>query len=515
MSVLDASPYASVAVGRPLRGEFTYLVPAALRGKLKPGQRVKVPFGRSTALAFFLSEAPPPSAEVAAKLKAIECALEPEPVLTPDVVEVVRFAARHYRYPLGEALKAALPPQLAKPDEEREAKPDLEWWAHVLGMPDLDALPKSAHAQRATLQYLLAVGRTATVEEIAMAIPGARDTLKKLAEKELVRLEARPRKLTIAEGLGSTRPAVLTDEQDAAVKTLSAELEKGGFSPWLLHGVTGSGKTEVYLRLVERALELDKGALILVPEIALTPQLVGRFHSRFGAKVAVLHSALKDSERYRNFQSLRRGDQRIAVGVRSAIFAPVADLGVIIVDEEHDPSFKQEEKLRYHARDLAVMRARQAGTLVVLGSATPSLETLENTNRGRYKLVQLTRRVDDRPMPNVGLVDLRIARPRKRDEPRTSEPPILSAPLREAMEDVLSRGQQVILFLNRRGYDTFLVCEVCGQNLKCKDCDVCLTHHQGSRRLVCHYCNRQEFVPDACPHCTGPLIRLGMGTEKV
>ncbi len=515
MSNLDASPYASVAVGRPLRGEFTYLVPSALRGKLTPGQRIRVPFGRATALAFFLADAPPPSAEVAAKLKPIDCALEPEPVLTPDVVELVRFAARHYRYPLGEALKAALPPQLAKPDEEKEAKQDVEWWAHVLGLPDPDELPKGAHAQRATLQYLLAVGRTATVEEVSHAIPGARETLKKLAEKELVRLEARKRVQTVAEGLGAERPAVLTEEQQNAMETLGAALDRGGFEPYLLHGVTGSGKTEVYLRLVERALELGKGALVLVPEIALTPQLVGRFRSRFGQKVAVLHSALKDSERYRNFQSLRKGEQRIAVGVRSAIFAPVANLGVIVVDEEHDPSFKQEEKLRYHARDLAVVRARQAQALVVLGSATPSLETLENTNRGRYKLVQLTRRVDDRPMPNVGLVDLRIERPRKKDEPRTAEPPILSAPLREAMEDVLSRNQQVILFLNRRGYDTFLVCEVCGQSLKCRDCDVCMTHHHGSRRLLCHYCNRHEFIPDGCPACTGPLIRLGMGTEKV
>ncbi len=299
------------------------------------------------------------------------------------------------------------------------------------------------------------------------------------------------------------------------MQTLVGQLEKGGFAPWLLHGVTGSGKTEVYLRLVERALELKRGALVLVPEIALTPQLVGRFRSRFGQGVAVLHSALKDSERYRNFQALRRGEVGIAVGVRSAVFAPVKDLGVIVVDEEHDPSFKQEEKLRYQARDLAVMRGQQASCLVVLGSATPSLETIENVNRGRYQLQSLTRRIDDRPMPNVALVDLRLERPRNREEPKTQEAPILSPPLREAMEDVLSRGQQVILFLNRRGYDTFLVCEVCGENVKCSDCDVCLTHHAHSRRLVCHYCNRMQFVPDRCPKCTGPLLRMGIGTEKV
>jgi primosomal protein N' (replication factor Y) len=515
VSLLDSSPFAYVAVGRPLRGEFTYLVPSQLRGKLIPGQRIRVPFGRAPTLGFYLGEAPAPAEDVAARLKSIERALEPEPVLTPDVVELVRFAARHYRYPLGEALKAALPPQLAKDGAQKEAKPDVEWWAHVLHGALPDDLPKNAHGQRAALQYLLAVGRSALVEEVAHAIPGARELLGKLSEKGLVKLEARPRKVGVAQGLEAERPAVLTDEQAVAVETLTAELSRGGFSPWLLHGVTGSGKTEVYLRLVEQARDLGRGALVLVPEIALTPQLVGRFRSRFGEAVAVLHSALRDSERYRNFQALRKGDVRIAVGVRSAIFAPVQDLAVLVVDEEHDPSFKQEEKLRYHARDLAVMRASQSRALVVLGSATPSLETIENVHRGRYRMLSLTKRIDDRPMPNVALVDLRIARPKKDEEGRPQELPVLSEALREAMEDVLSRGQQVILFLNRRGYDTFLVCEVCGQTLKCPDCDVCLTHHHSSRRLLCHYCNRQMWMPDACPQCRGPLLRMGVGTEKV
>jgi primosomal protein N' (replication factor Y) len=277
--------------------------------------------------------------------------------------------------------------------------------------------------------------------------------------------------------------------------------------------VTGSGKTEVYLHAVERALELGKGALVLVPEIALTPQLVGRFTTRFGPTVAVLHSGLKDRERLLHFQRLRRGEARIAVGVRSAVFAPVPDLGVIVVDEEHDPSFKQDEKLRYQARDLAVVRGKQCGALVVLGSATPSLETLHNANTGRYRKLVLGARVDDRPMPQVGIVDLRTERPRFRDD--GGEPPILAPASLAALEETLARGQQAILFLNRRGHATFLLCQACGESLRCDACDVSLTLHLSRRRLLCHYCGALRDVPRHCPACDGPLIPLGVGTERV
>jgi primosomal protein N' (replication factor Y) len=294
----------------------------------------------------------------------------------------------------------------------------------------------------------------------------------------------------------------------------SQQLDAGGFAPVLVQGVTGSGKTEVYLRVVERALQAGHGALILVPEIALTPQLVGRFRSRFGPRVAVLHSALTDTERLRAWQQLRRGEVKVVVGVRSAIWAPVTDLRVIVVDEEHDPSFKQDEKLRYQARDLAVVRGRQAGCLVILGSATPSLETLENARKGRYRHLRLTRRVDDRPMPTLQLVDLRVERP-KTVENRDTEPPLLSEPLKLALRETLERGQQAILFLNRRGHATFLTCEVCGQNLKCTDCDVCLTYYRASNRVQCNYCGRSHSLPRGCPECDGPLLQLGVGTERI
>lgn len=506
----DDAAYALVAPGRPVRGEFTYAVPMELRGKLQPGQRVKVSFGRGTALGFYLAPAPEPPPELRAKLKPIVQVLDTDAALTPEVVELVRFAARHYRYPLGEALRATLPPGLTRADEAKQARGDFVLHAKVMPDASLDALGR-APQQHATLSYLLAVGGRAPVEEVAHAIPGAKDVLKKLAARGFVALEEEAVVVGVREGLQQGRHEHLTEEQSVAVATLTAALERGGFAPHLLHGVTGSGKTEVYLRVVERALELGRGALILVPEIALTPQLVGRFRSRFGNEVALLHSALKDRERLKHWQDLRAGTVKLAVGVRSAIWAPVPNLGVIVVDEEHDPSFKQEEKLRYQARDLAVVRGKQSDALVILGSATPSLETWDNARRGRYQLVTMTKRVDDRPMPSLELVDLRVERPRTPG----AEPPMLSPTLRAAIGETLGKHQQVILFLNRRGHSTFVVCEVCGQSLRCSDCDVCMTHHRSARQLMCHYCGKFSPLPRACPSCEGPLLELGVGTERI
>jgi len=510
--VSSPAALASIAVGRPVRGEFTYVVPDTLSGRLAPGQRVLVPFGRGTALGFFLGPASSP-VEEGIQLKPIQRVLEESPSLPPDLIGLLRFAAEHYRYPLGEVIRGALPPGLSKAEDEKEARPDVQLFAVALASeapPELRRAP----AQSAALAYLLAVGGRAPVEEVAHAIPGGRETLRKLAARGLVRLEEQVLKPGVREGLGQGRPEVLTPEQDIAVKALHYSLDMGGFHTVLLHGVTGSGKTEVYLRAVEHALAQGRGSLVLVPEIALTPQLVGRFRSRFGSDVAVLHSGLKDRERLFHWQALRKGTVRIAVGVRSAIWAPVENLGLVVVDEEHDPSFKQEDKLRYNARDMAVMRGKQAGALVVLGSATPSLESLENVRRGRYKVLELKHRVDDRPMPRIELVDLRIERPRD-GGPITEEAPILSPPLVQAMQETLDRGQQTILFLNRRGHSTFLLCEVCGLTLKCSECDVCLTLHRAASRVMCHYCGLASPVPSRCRECTGPMLKLGIGTERV
>ncbi|HZH03704.1 MAG TPA: primosomal protein N', partial [Myxococcaceae bacterium] len=508
---MSLSPLAAVAVARPVRGEFDYLIPEPLKGRLAPGQRILVPFGRGQALGFYLGPSPrTPPPEM--KLRAITRALEETPAIPEELLPLLRFAADHYRYPLGEVLKGALPPGLAEAAPERPVPPERLEVAVVLPGADAAALHR-APAQAAALSYLAAVGGRAPVDEVAHAIPGSRPVLRKLAERGFVRIDSHQVEASVRDGLAQGRPERLTPEQAACVAVLEQALGERTFRPFLLHGVTGSGKTEVYLRVVEEALRRELGSLVLVPEIALTPQLVGRFRSRFGARVAVLHSGLKDRERLRYWRALRDGTLSVAVGVRSAVFAPVPRLGVVIVDEEHDGSFKQEEKLRYQARDLAVVRAKQAGALAVLGSATPSLETLENARRGRYGLLEMRVRVDDRPMPTIERVDLRLERPRLPDAPE--EAPILSAPILAAMEEVLDRGQQTILFLNRRGHSTYLVCEVCGASLRCRDCDVCVTHHLSMGRVMCHYCGRVEPLPNACRECGGTLLKLGIGTERV
>ncbi|HET6980562.1 MAG TPA: primosomal protein N', partial [Myxococcaceae bacterium] len=501
---------ASVAVGRPVKGPFTYLVPPELEGRLQRGQRLLVPFGRGRALGFYLGPGQAPDGDAA--LKPVSALLEDTPALPDDVLALVEFAASHYRHPLGEALRAALPPGLADPAEGPEPTPEVVRTVVVVGAPSVDAL-KRAPAQAATLGYLLAVGGRAELDELGRAVPGARAAVQRLVERGWVHVEERTLEPTVAEGLGQLRPERLTEAQAAALGEVQRALDAGGFHPFLLQGVTGSGKTEVYLRAAEHALERGGGALVLVPEIALTPQLVGRFRSRFGSAVAVLHSGLRDRERLLHWKGLRSATVRLAVGVRSAVFAPVQDLALIVVDEEHDPSFKQDEKLRYQARDLAVVRAKQAGATVVLGSATPSLETLENARRGRYRHLLLPARVDDRPMPEVELVDLRRVRPRSTGGPE--QPPALSPPMVDALAATLGRGQQAILFLNRRGHSAALVCESCGQGVPCSRCDVSLTLHLKARNLQCHYCGETRPVPEHCPSCGGMLVPVGAGTERI
>jgi primosomal protein N' (replication factor Y) (superfamily II helicase) len=513
-SQLETTPrqFGLVAVARPLRKPFLYQIPEPMQSQLHPGMRVEVPFGRSVALGFFLAFSDRNDSGSDAPLKPIVRLLDGFVAVPDDVMSLVRFASVHYRAPLGEALKATLPPGLTSLEASAEVEADsVAWWA-VEGDIEIESLRRTP-AQQALVSYLLAVGGRAIAAEVAHAVEGAKASAKKLMQRGLLRVESVAVSAFSPHGF-SADPVVLTDEQSAAVASLNMALSSNAFRPVLLHGVTGSGKTEVYLRLVESAMEQGKGALVLVPEIALTPQLVGRFHSRFGAQVVVLHSSLKDKQRLRNWQQLRRGDVRIAVGVRSAVFAPVPDLGLIIVDEEHEPSFKQEEKLRYHARDLAVVRANHRRCTVVLGSATPSFETLENVRRGKYQRLVLSRRVDARPLPTIELIDLRIERP-KGEPSGGEEAPILSAPLLRAVGETIDAGQQSILFLNRRGHSPFLICEVCGTSVKCGDCDVCLTAHRSQRRLQCHYCGRTEFIRTECASCGGRVLQLGFGTERV
>jgi primosomal protein N' (replication factor Y) len=420
-------------------------------------------------------------------------------------------------------------------------------------------------AKRRAVIEQLASGEAVAVAALEHHVPGAKLAVRELVKLGLVAVSERELPIGVAaigEGMLVSPPPVLTEEQRVAVEAITAALRgepialaeiaagapgtanadppsasetsvsdhaipsgeppaasdapaalpipngKRAVVPFLLHGVTGSGKTEVYLRVIAEALAAGRTALVLVPEISLTPQLAARFRARFGDLVAILHSGLSETARLGEWSRLRRGEARIAVGARSAVFAPLAGLGVIVVDEEHDGSFKQDEGVRYHARDVALVRAQRAGAVCVLGSATPSLESAAHAARGAYHKLDLTVRPTARPMPEVTIVDLRTYIP--------DGEAMLSAPLRQAIGDALAAGDQTILFLNRRGFATFVLCRACGHAFRCPHCSVSLTYHRHADRLSCHYCGFQQRVPEACPKCNAEAIeRKGLGTEKV
>lgn len=499
-----------VAVGAPVRGTFTYEADESL--VLEPGRRLLVPFGRRRIVGFYLG---PARERPEGKVRAIEQVLDDGPVFPPDVLELIRFAADYYLYPLGEALRSALPPDLARAGRERtERPPAVEAVELVETLEVARAALARSRSQLALLEHLAARGGAAPMEELKRAVKGAPALLRRLEERGFVRLvQSEPGR---EESPFAQAPIErLTEAQARACEAIAEAL--GRYETFLLHGVTGSGKTEVYLRVIAEARRRGQGALVLVPEIALTPQLAGRFRSRFGPDVAVLHSGLTDKERSREFRRLLDGEARIALGVQSAVFAPVRDAGVVIVDEEHEPSFKQEEKLRYHARNLAVYRARLLGVPCILGSATPSLETLKNARDGRYRLLELPRRIDGRPMPEVELVDLAGKRraPKAPPEEAPAEPELIGERLAAELEEVLASRQQAILFLNRRGHASLVVCAGCGEGARCPHCDVALTHHLQRNELRCHYCDHRVRKPDACPACGGELLVLGVGTERL
>jgi primosomal protein N' (replication factor Y) (superfamily II helicase) len=373
--------------------------------------------------------------------------------------------------------------------------------------------PRLGERQRDALERLRgAPDGLATPDLAADGIDSA--TVTRLARLGLVSIERRRLERdpfeAAAASIASAPCFDLTPEQVAALDSLRDLTSRQRFEAVLLHGVTGSGKTEIYLRLARHVLEGGRRVLLMVPEIALTPAAAAAFRGAFGRRVAIQHSALSDGERYDQWQRIRRGDVDVVVGTRSAVFAPLAGVGLIVVDEEHDGSYKQEESPRYHGRDVAIVRARAAGALVLLGSATPSLESYHNAENGRYRLIALERRVLDRPLANVRIVDMRGE--------YASEGPdvILSGALREALDATLKRKEQAIVLLNRRGFATVVFCRQCGDTLECPNCSVSLTVHRAAGRARCHYCNYSKPIPKACAKCAGPYLeQLGYGTERV
>jgi primosomal protein N' (replication factor Y) len=463
---------------------------------------VRVPFGRQSLIGVVL-ENTHESALSPERLKPIGAVLDPLPIFPEDVLDLVRWASDYYHHPIGEVLASAVPKAL-RAGASAVALTEL-WQATPQGRAALAAGKLGRAPAQRQLLALLVDCATLPEAQLAERLPKWRTAATALlkhgwASHESVAAPV-PRMLPSATAIPAPAP---TPEQAHAVAAIGAAL--GGFAAFVLHGLTGSGKTEVYLRIIQQVLESGRRALVLVPEIGLTPQLVRRFAERLNTPLAVLHSALTDVERLDAWRAAASGAARIVVGTRSAVFAPVADLGVIIVDEEHDASLKQHEGgFHYSARDLALVRAQRAQVPVVLGSATPSLETLQNVASGRYRRLSLPRRAGQAAQPRLAVVDLRAH----------AVTAGLSTPVVQAIERHLAAHGQVLVFLNRRGYAPTLLCTACGWVAPCRDCDARLTVHQRSGRLRCHHCGADTPLPKCCPQCGFEVRPVGQGTERV
>ena len=504
----------SVAVPVPFLAALTYRVPAAAAVPA-PGVRVRVPLGRRQVTGCVLG--PARSAEQADVKSLLDC-LDAEPFLPRPVVDLAVWVAEYYGCGPGDAVGAAMPPfawtqaaggpRTAPFRTERAARLTDE------GRRTQAAPAAPGAKQRAALALLAAApGALPTAELAARGI--AAGTLRRLAARGLIAIERRRVDRDPApDGRWSAGPGgapiVLTAEQRAALANLDDWAAAATFRVALLHGVTGSGKTAVYLELAARVLRRGRRVLVLVPEIALTPAVTAAFRAAADGRVAVQHSGLSDGERHDQWHRIRRGEVDVVVGTRSAVFAPLDDLGLIVVDEEQDASYKQEESPRYHGRDVAIVRGRQAGALVVLGSATPSLETYHNAARGRYERLVLGRRVLDRPLAAVTIVDMR------QEVAEQGPDVVFSAALHDALADRLRRGEQALVLLNRRGYAAAILCRQCGRTLECPNCSVSLTLHRAAGRVRCHYCSYSSARPAVCGHCAGPFLeRIGLGTERI
>jgi primosomal protein N' (replication factor Y) (superfamily II helicase) len=505
--------YAAVVLPVPVSRSYIYEVPAALAARVVPGARVVVPL-RQRSVVGIVTEGVDrrPSVEVA--IKSIIAAPDDEPAISPALLELGRWMSDYYGAPLGLSLRAILPGPLWSVARPAGPAPGAER-VLVLTGNGMDSLLererrfKRAPKRRVVYETVEALGGSAPVSHLVKQLKLSSSALEGLVKQGLARIEHMPEIRDPFAGLSTPPPPLLTEDQRRVVEGIrGTALDK----PVLLHGVTGSGKTLVYLDVLRAVVQAGNGAILLVPEIALTPQTVARVRGVFGDKVAVLHSGLSDGERADAWRALRSGERRVAVGPRSAVFAPVQRLGAIVVDEEHEPSYKQGSAPRYHARDAAAMRAQLEGARLILGSATPSLETLSDE---RIVTFALPDRVGARPLPPVDVVDLRSA-------PRIASPetPPGAIPWSEALDAAISgaleRSEQVILLLNRRGFATFVQCPACGNVPGCPQCAIALTVHQTPPIMRCHYCGHEEPIPETCVVCGHATQRLrGLGTQQL
>ncbi len=485
----------------PLPRLFDYLPPEGVEpASLLPGMRLSLPFGRSKTVGLLVAVVAESDFD-RAKLKRAHAVLDEEVLIPAPLLKLLRWGADYYHHPLGEVVAAALP-VLLRQGEAATAQQRQRWRVSEAGRAVvLETLAKRAPRQQTLMQRLLAAEGGLFDSQLSELVPGWQTVMRALQKKGWVEVE-QVATLVQPDPVAAPLPTLNADQQRAVAAITAAQ----GFQPFLLDGVTGSGKTEVYLRGVQNAVEQGRQVLVLVPEITLTPQLVERFRRRLSVPIAVLHSGMNDRERLNAWLHARSGEAQVVIGTRSAIFTPLPALGLIIIDEEHDASLKQQSGFRYSARDMALVRARNEAIPIVLGSATPGFESLLNVEQGRYHHLVLSQRAGSARPPAVRLLDVRS---QKMDE-------MLSEPLLTLMQRHLDSGGQVLLFLNRRGFAPTLICHECGWVAQCRRCDVHMTLHQRSRSLRCHHCGSQRPLPRQCPDCGSVDLRpLGSGTERV
>src|SRR5438552_4377149 len=504
--------YIRVIIDRAIYRELDYLVPEALSERVGVGSRVRVPFREKSALATVVAVLDHSEAK---GLRPVEAVVGDAPTLSEELLDLARWISAYYCCPI-EAVMRSLLPQVIRRAEVGWKKQLFVQPAGKIDSEEVEKLRRRAPRQAELLEALSRLETPIRVTDLLRQTSLDNQTLRALVKRGLAELreEAVVRDPHADEQFVATSNLVLNPEQLFALKEIIQALDlPESARPILLHGVTGSGKTEIYLQAIRAALERGRSAIVLVPEISLTPQTVERFKGRFAEAqdaVAVLHSHLSEGERHDEWHKIHSGRARIVIGARSAVFAPLKNLGLIVVDEEHETTYKQEEAPRYHARDVAVVRTKIEKCVVVLGSATPSLESYHNAAIGKYRLATLTQRIDEKQMPLIRIVDLRQER---RKEKKAA---ILSEKLSQAIADRLEKREQTILFLNRRGFSTSLLCSNCGEARNCPNCSVALTFHRHIARLSCHLCGHTAAVPKKCPACgKDALIYAGFGTEKV